>query len=216
MATGTETGLGVAELALVTADLLIGKTFRTAISRMDDKVSLEFDALVSGTYTGTSEITDHPVEGLLDVSDHIRRKPKQLTLRGIVSNNPIIALASFTAKPVADGFDPATRAEDAFRFLEETKDQGRLCHVLTSMWEMESMAICALSCTRDKDTGNIADLQVTLREVQVAATQSIDTPDISPSLTKLNLGRQATVAASSAVAVNAASFIAAIAVLEVV
>jgi len=154
--------------------------FQSTVAVVDKEFSdvLTFDALVSATYTGTAEVTDHPVEGTVDISDHIRAMPKELQLRGIVSNHPILFLASFRATPSVPGTDPATRAEAAFLFLEGVKDRGELVHVSTSLFDYTDMAITSLSVTRDKDTSNIVDISLTLREILIATTELVKAPEV--------------------------------------
>jgi hypothetical protein len=145
---------------------------------------LTFDALVSSTYTGNAQVTDHPIEGVADITDHIRAAPKELQLRGIVSDHPILFLASLRATPSVPGTDPATRAEAAFKFLEGVKDRGELVHVSTSMFDYTDMAITSLSITRDRQTANIADISLTLREILVAKTELIKAPKVGKPTSK--------------------------------
>lgn len=154
---------------------LLGKQFRSRVAVMQNETAqyLEFDALISVSYAGAAQITDHPVENGADMSDHIRRRPKQIELSGIVSNDPIIYLASFRATPSVPGTNPAGRAEAAFKFLEDAQDRGLLMHVVTSMFDYEDMAITSLGCTRDVETGNVAAMSLSLREVQKATTETV-------------------------------------------
>jgi hypothetical protein len=178
---------------------------------MDRELSefVEFDALVSASYTGAADVTDHPVEGAPDITDHIRRRPKELQLRGVVSNFPILALASLHKDPAVPGTDRDTRAEAAFLFLEGLKDDGKLVHVSTSLFDIEDMAITMLSCTRDKDSSNVADISLTLREILVARTELVvqsTEPLDAGKKEKLNLGKKTLKPASQPVAEDTRSF----------
>lgn len=50
--------------------------------------SLTLDATINETHTGTSTVTDHPVEKGSNVADHIRPDPDQLTMEAEISNTP--------------------------------------------------------------------------------------------------------------------------------
>jgi hypothetical protein len=174
---------------------LIGQKFRSRVAIMDleETQFLEFDALISATYSGTAVLTDHPVEGSIDITDHIRRQPKQVQIKIVVSNSPIIVLASLRATPSVPGTDPATRAEAAFLFLEDIKDNGKLVHLSTNLFDYTNMAISSLSVTRDKDTSHVLEADITLREIQIAAAETT-TPPVPADSTKTkkkNLGNKA-------------------------
>jgi hypothetical protein len=181
--------------------------FRSTVAIVDNEFVdvLTFDALVSASYTGNAQVTDHPVEGVTDITDHIRALPKELQIRGIVSNHPVMFLASFRALPSVPGTDPATRAEAAFLFLEQAKDQGKLMHVSTSLFDYTNMAITSLSVSRDKDTSNIVDISMTLREVLIATTELVLAPEIGK---PTSLGKQTKKAAPAPIAAKAQSILA--------
>jgi len=50
--------------------------------------TLTLDASVREVHTGSSTVTDHPVERGSNVADHIRPDPDQLTIEGVISNTP--------------------------------------------------------------------------------------------------------------------------------
>lgn len=153
---------------------LLSTKFKTRIAIVDrDKDFLEFDATLSTQHTGNAQVTDHPVESSTDIADHVRRLPEELQIRGVVTNSPVLALASVRATPSVPGTDPATRAEAAYLFLKDIKDNGRLVNVSTALQEYTNMAITALSIARDKDSSNIVDVALTLREIQIATTEIV-------------------------------------------
>lgn len=50
--------------------------------------TLTLDASVHEMHTGTSTVTDHPVERGSNVADHIRPDPDEVTIEGVISNTP--------------------------------------------------------------------------------------------------------------------------------
>jgi hypothetical protein len=160
---------------------LFGKT-RTSIALMDAEATqvVFFDATMAISYTGTAQITDHPIEksdedpdALGVMTDHMQRMPKMLQIRGVVSDFPIELLASFTAESAVLNGDTDARAYDAFAFVESLMNLGGLCVVDTPLLFMENMIITGLACTRDKDSGQIMDMTIDLREIQIAETEKV-------------------------------------------
>lgn len=134
--------------------------------------AVEFDATLSESHTAGNEITKHPVEVGSDITDHIRRQPEKLTLQGIVSNTPLVFLASLTESP--------TRAEEAYEKLKEIKDNGQLISVVTTLRQYDNMALVNMSVVRDVQNGNVLNATLELEEILTAETleeTSLDTSD---------------------------------------
>lgn len=170
---------------------------------------LEFDASVKEVHSGDVVITDHPVEEGSDISDHVRRNPEVLSVEGIVSNHPPIIARSIRATPSIPGGDPASRAEDAYGFLKELKDGAVFVGFSTTLRDYENMVIQSISIERSKDTGNIADLSIVLREVIVAQTETVAAPDpVNPARKKSSsLGKKPKVDATPATAAKTDSLL---------
>jgi hypothetical protein len=139
---------------------------------------VQFDASVSEVHTDEVEITDHPVEDGSDISDHIRKLPITLEMNGVVTNNPLVFLASIRAKsPVTtDTSNTNDRVGAAYAKLREMQESGELLDVVTSLRDYSNMAIKSLSVTRDASTGNILDSSLTLREITIARALTVDVP----------------------------------------
>lgn len=138
--------------------------------------AIVFDASVSETHSKAVDVTDHPVEVGSDISDHVRKKPDELSVNVIVTNHPPILLASLRATPISGFGDPSTRAEDAFAFLESIHDAGKLVQFTTTFKVYRNMIITSLSIPRDAARGNVADIQMSLREIIIATTLQVDPP----------------------------------------
>ncbi len=139
---------------------------------------IEFDASISEIHSDEVEITDHPVEVGSDVSDHIRKLPVTLELNGVVTNNPLVFLASFFAKsPKKNDLLPTQdRVGAAYDELRRIQDNGEQVDVATSLRDYTNMVIQSLSISRDANTGNILDATITLREIIQAKSLSIELP----------------------------------------
>jgi hypothetical protein len=135
-------------------------------------VLFQFDAAITENFSKTAEITDHPVESGVDITDHIRQLPEEVEIHGWVTNNPIIVLASITV-----GESPRFRAEDAYEELRRIMDEGQLVKVVTSLREFDNMALRSISVRRDKDTGDVLDATIQLREIKIAETEVTLAPE---------------------------------------
>jgi len=173
---------------------------RVAMSDQDGTI-LEFDATVREVHSGSSQPTDHPVEDGSVVTDHVIDQPDELELTAIVSNFPILILASARSEPSVKGGDPRTRAEDAYAAIRSLRKAATLVAISTSLREYENMLILRESATRDKDTTEILDIQISLRAFRVATSEEAEIPEPTEKNDgpKADQGRKQTTDASPAV-----------------
>lgn len=143
----------------------------------DDGTILEFDATLREVHSGSSQLTDHPVEDGSVVTDHVIDQPDELALNCLMSNYPILFLASARAQPSVEGGDPRSRAEDAYRAIVRLRKTATVMTVGTSLRDYDGLLIKGESVTRDKDTSNILDIQINLREFHIATSEEADLPD---------------------------------------
>ena len=189
------------------SSFLFGGPTRVSLTQQETPSEiLEFEATVEEGHSGVAETTDHPVEDGADVTDHIRRKPDELTLKGVVSNHPILVLASFRAEPSVPGGDSSTRAEDAYNWLRGVKNLGLLLQVGTTLRDYTNMAIIGMDVIRDKDRGNVLEVDLTLREIIIAVTERSIAADVPGAAS--NLGRKAASAAGASTATSSESILA--------
>ena len=169
---------------------------------------VQMDAMVNEVHSKANDITEHPVEVGTNISDHIRRRPERITVRGIVSNTPIVIGASFRApSPIVDDLTfTSERAELAYAQLSLTMDAGELVEVITTFKEYSNMAIESLVVERDARRGNIAEMVIELREVIIAVTQQVVVQaQANPASDLRNDGVRPTTPATGGVAEKAAA-----------
>ena len=138
-------------------------------------LTIEFDVTTSETHTGSTTPTDHPVESGATVSDHAIDQPDELELSGMVSNTPVLALASERSRSVLGGPSSA-RANDAYAEIVRTRKAKTLVSVETELKTYSNMLIVGESVTRDKDTRRILDITVRFREFRTATVESTAAP----------------------------------------
>lgn len=174
-------------------------------SAMPFPMLLTLEASVSENHARKAEVTAHPVEVGSDMADHSRFLPRTLDMVGIVSNTPIVFLASLRALPSVAGGDPSSRAEDAFQALEQVMRTGTLCFIDTTLASYENMMLESLAAPRDATRGNIVELQMSWREVRIAETTRVQ---MTPKIGRINLGKKIAKAAKQAEAAKAVSILA--------
>jgi hypothetical protein len=159
-------------------DRITGSRQKVAITIQDDPNQiLEFDAVLNENHVGNANTSDHPVEAGADLTDHIQRTPEELQLVGVVTDTPLVFLASIRAEPSIPGGDPQNRAQDSYGFLKAIKDAGQLVQVTTTLRDYANMAITGLSVIRDKDKGKSVEAALSLREILIATTEQVEAPE---------------------------------------
>jgi len=146
---------------------------------------IQFDCVPDETHMSEAEITDHPVEATVgaqaQISDHIRVLPDSVEFNGVVTDTPLVYLASLAPSPVwpmaeVPGAPTTNRADAAYEKLRELMSKGVLLDVATSLRTYEDMAIRSLTVSRNASTGNVMDCRISLRQVTTATSLAIDAP----------------------------------------
>jgi len=162
---------------------------------------VNFDASVSETHTKRNSVPQHPVESGKNVSDHIRQEPDEISINGIVTDHPIIFLASIQAEsPIEGDLTPVNdRADMAYAELQRVMNDGELVSIVTTLREYENMAITELSVQRDVANGNVLNASISAREIRIVTTESVDAPEPeNPANTKpIESGKQPPAPASA-------------------
>lgn len=155
-----------------------------------------FDASVTETHTKENEVTDHPVETGADITDHVRRRPEELEMEVVVSNHPVVILASLTSTSPLDGdfTNPVDRVGTAYQELRRLMNAAELVTVVTTLRQYENMVISGMAVTRDKDNGNVLAAKLSLREIILATTEQVAAPVPKQASNQgvKNLGKKAT------------------------
>lgn len=159
-----------------------------------------FDATLNETHTGRSQLTAFPIEKGADHTDHIRRLPDELSLIGATVTDSPLVKEDQEVVPANTGGDVRQRATSAYNFLMQTKDQGRLVSVFTTLRTYRNMAIESIDVSRDKGTSRIVQANIQLREILVAITERVDAPVPADPVKKRKVkrGKQNTEEASEA------------------
>lgn len=138
--------------------------------------AVELDASIEETHSNNNDITSFPVESGVDITDHVRKQPDQVTIRGIVTDHPI---------GLGGALGVSGRSLDAYGKALYMLDQAQLITVVTTLNTYQDMVIESMEVPRDSKRGNSVEMNLRLRQVMTAQVAASAGPS--------NLGTQPTV-----------------------
>jgi hypothetical protein len=158
---------------------------------------IALDAVLEEFHTNDVLVTKNPVEYGADVTDHAIVQPKRLNLRAVVSDTPLGTAAFGVIVDNASRLfgrstsDSQTRSTTAYNALLALQAAREPIDVQTKLRLYSNMLITNITVGQDKDTSREVQLDITLEEIQIVATELI-------TLAEDQLGGAAKVQATSA------------------
>jgi hypothetical protein len=147
----------------------------------------EIDAVISEERSTECEITEHPVEKGVSITDHARIRPKMITLDVVVSDTPVGGLAERRGMTIDGAFTPGSTpnvdispdgdyiASDVARAWLEALQLKREPISVTSEWvradgskgykAYDNLMIQSISETISAETGDALTCKVSLKQV---------------------------------------------------
>lgn len=166
----------------------IVRPYRTTGSEIIDidGESIVFDADFNEQPTHAGELTDHPVEEGVDISDHFQRMPDELSMTAYVTNSPL------------QGTVVRNRDYQAYLRLLEILDAGEPVTIIGRLRPYNNMVLTSMVPTFEPDDSQAISFDLTFREVVVVRTEQVPIPAgiLSPQRrrggkSKTNKGKQA-------------------------
>lgn len=137
----------------------------------------EIDAVLNEERTSECEVTEHPVEKGVSVTDHARLKPKVISLDCIVSDTPVGGLAErrkFQNSILAITGLQSVPSDLARTYIEELQAKRKTVTVSTE-WSRtdgtkgykayDNMMITSISETVSADSGDTYSFKVMLKQI---------------------------------------------------
>lgn len=131
------------------------------------------DASLEEQHSFDAELTSNPVEQGADVTDHLRRKPGDLTIRGFVTNAPV---GPRRTERGATAEGASGYAQQAYRDLLLLLGAARAITVKTAWRTWEPVVLVSLKVPRTVDVGDAAEITLVFREIRFVATQTVQLP----------------------------------------
>lgn len=159
----------------------------------------QFDATVAENHEYSAEVTRHPVERGIDISDNVEIEPFKLTITGIVTNTPIDPVSIVRQNT---GLQGESRVRDVWDAITEFFATKRVISVVTGLKVYDNMVISAVRTPRGEPRQDIRPT-IELEEIRFADTVLVPIPpdilraDVADSgQSKNDLGQQSATEAS--------------------
>lgn len=159
----------------------MAERFKTGPARIGD---VQIDVVISEQHDAQNEISAYPVEKGADITDHVRRKPRTVSLECVISDTPILLEqvrrtrefqgVTFTSSAGTEATpnDALGYSNQAYAELLRMRDEAQVVEVVTSLETYEDMMISSLSTPVTAKTGDAIQFTCVLQHVEFVALQS--------------------------------------------
>jgi len=120
--------------------------------------AIELSASIRETHVYPNEVTAEPVDEGGDVTDHVRVKPVEVTIEGLVSN---VGFA-----------DQSSSSAEAFEALLELRNSRQTTTLITGLASYADMAVVNLSFPRGANTGDALPFTLVLKQIRKVKTST--------------------------------------------
>jgi len=156
---------------------------------------LELDATLSYTPKMNNDVTSFPIEDGSDISDHIRNKPREISLTGFITDTPV--RVDTTVSDLLVSGARGSRVSASYIELKKIWTDRDVVDVITGLEVFTSMALLSLSVPRTPRDGHSIRFSASFREIQKVTTETVSLPNASEDIEDLataqtNVGSQAT------------------------
>lgn len=168
-------------------DILFAKKEVGAIYSNDNTTVIRLDAVISDDHSYVNNATKFPVEKGFSISDHVIQEPEQLTLKGVITNAPILLpgqkgfITSKSKLMVQNAFNDMlkmmgyTMSYDRNSDTYDIKYDVQLVAVVTGLKIYENMLITSFKIPRDQRTGDALKFTATFQKINVTTNQTYET-----------------------------------------
>lgn len=135
--------------------------------------------VVSEKHSDTLEITEHPVEkpttsGAGFVADHAYRRPSEVVMEvGFAGGGSLLDLLDTSNIGISLGMSP----KEVYASFLEMQRNRELLDVITGKRQYSNMLLRTIEVTTDKTTENVLSAVLTLRELILTSTTSVQVAD---------------------------------------
>lgn len=163
--------------------------FRRTPNQLDTLVII--DVVVTEQHASDSDVTDHPVEVGIDITDHFRPKPRVLKLDCVLTDTPI-----GPGQLAVPG-----RSRDAYEEIARLQTSGTLITVTTQLRQYENLLITSLGAPIDVATGDGLKFSMTMKEIRTVESKTVPVRVSVPrAAKKAKLGKKSAAQADDATA----------------
>lgn len=131
---------------------------------------LTLDASLSEAYSASAEVTEHPVETGSAVVDHVRPRPREVRVEGLITEQVV------TSDAPADRDRPLA----AYERLSAILEAGQPVNITSGLTLVENVVMTSLDVPRDRSTGRALRFSATFREIRFATSETVELPPSAP------------------------------------
>lgn len=141
---------------------------------------LPFDLFISEEFEASYTLSKHPMQNGVKVSDHIRKEPLKIPIKGMFTNHPISYKLNRERKVEIEKLDFNQKLENRalkyFNKLKELADKMEPVKLITSLHNFNDMMITNISAARDEKSRDSIFFNVTLEEIFIVSLsqQTVD------------------------------------------
>ena len=138
--------------------------------------TITFDATPEESHESSADITRHPVELGVDITDHIVDQGEGLSVKGIISDTPTRVLVeqivggSFSLANLTSLTGDVPRSIEGWLRLQAMQRAGTVFNVTTSIKLYKNMSIRKLSTSRSSGGGGALSIQIDFEPIRVVDT----------------------------------------------
>ena len=185
---------------------------RITLIKDGEKTIIACDCVPSEIHQMSSEATQFEIEDGSDISDHVIKRGKTLTIDGIVSDDPINILQSGFLDRIVSALTPTVLkskssyglsgdkgkpSKEAFDKLEEIYDRKIPVTIITGLKKYDNMIMEDVTIPRDSKTVRSLKFTATFRQVVIVSTILTAAPAVFQDVElgaqpKKNIGKQGT------------------------
>ena len=189
-------------------DIITGRDKRVSLSYLAGKDAealelLKIDATRGEEHSFKAKATQHEVEDGANISDHVIKTGRIVTLDGVISDDPISisaaavgniagltgslvegiggavatgAVSKLGSELIANGSKPS---KDAFDILEYIYEESIPLMITTSIKTYTNMIMESLTMPRNSKTANSLEFKASFKEARIVESEVVDIPPSS-------------------------------------
>ena len=144
---------------------------------LDTITEIPMDARVGSTYRFSSDVTEFPVESGATITDHVHRRPDEISIEGMVSDTPVNELPTHLGLRGDREYQPAgIRSQAAFDALFIAWRDALILTVVTEYLIFEDMIVRSFEVPRSPERGEAVWFSASLVKINTVETLTATLP----------------------------------------
>lgn len=128
---------------------------------------IQVDVSIRESHDTANEISESPIEVGSDIADHVKKRPDEFSMTGVLSNIPSSAIARAELETTGN------TAEKRYAELQDLVNNKETFEVITGLRVYTNMVFTQFGVDRDNRTGEIIQFRATMREIEFAQSETV-------------------------------------------